>query len=187
MQRYLAGQQLNERELRVLFGTSGEDILPAKDRALLDLWKSNLDPLAESGYKDPKLAARLQPEVTRIVDSLIQPQPGSPAPAPGGERTITMREVEAIAAAERKPVEAVLAEVRRQGYTVTGAPSQRPGGRPSGQAAPSPVQMPPPSARMGTFLAQWRRTKKPIAKKVWESLTQRERDWLTLQGVKAER
>jgi type II secretory pathway component PulM len=40
---------------------------------------------------------------------------------------------------------------------------------------------------MGTFLAQWRRTKKPIAKKVWESLTPRERDWLTMQGVKAER
>lgn len=81
MARYLAGQNLNERELRVLFGTVGEDIVPAKDREILKLWRENIDPVT-GDPKDPVMAQRLKPDVDRIVGQMVTPTPQPSGGAP---------------------------------------------------------------------------------------------------------
>jgi hypothetical protein len=127
MQRYLAGDNLNEREQRVLFGATGEEIIPARDRKILELWRQNLDPLTNEP-RDANLAERLKPDVDRIVNQMV-----TPTTRPTGQQTITMAELNEIARAEGKPIAAVVAAARQQGYTIIGqAPSvPRPAPRPT--------------------------------------------------------
>lgn len=127
MSRYLAGQTLNERELRVLFGTAGEDIVPARDREILKMWRENIDPITGE-HKDPTMAARLKPDVDRIVNQMVTP---TAQPTGGLSKSITMAELNEIARTEGKPIASVVAAAKQQGYTITGQVASSPAPRPT--------------------------------------------------------
>jgi hypothetical protein len=72
-QRYIRDPEaLTDAERRILFGAAGEEVLPARDRELLRVWRDNIDPISGQP-RDPQLAEQLRPSVDRIINFLTRP------------------------------------------------------------------------------------------------------------------